>query len=80
MDINLQWCDDKIAARGCQLQASLISQEVIANKGINSHLWCQKGQLNPSDILSPLYCPDLLTRAWHWLVKPLAGSVANIIM
>ena len=48
-----------------QLQPSPISQEVIANSGVNSHLWCQKCQLNPTDILAPLSCPDLLTRSWQ---------------
>lgn len=51
--------------RSCQLQPLLISQEVIANNGVNSHLWCQKCQLNPTGILARLPCPDLLTQTCH---------------
>ena len=67
--------------RGCQLQPSLISQEDIANNGVNSHLWCRKSQLIPTDILSPLSCPDLLTRTWQppqrGLMKPRAGLCSS---
>lgn len=75
MEINLQgcWCDEKIAARGCQLQPSLISQEGISNNDISSHLWCQKWQLNLTDMLSATHYPYLLTRAWQRLMKPHAG-------
>lgn len=48
-----------------QLQPWLISQEVIANNAVKSHLWCQKFQLNHADILTLIPWPDLLTGAWQ---------------
>lgn len=71
LEMNLQsWrCDHRTAAAN----RSLISQEVGANNGVNNHLWCEKCQLIPTDILSPSSCcTELQTGTWSCPVMWLA--------